>query len=449
MIPMRSLLVLLLGVFPAAPPGAAENWPQFRGAHGAGVSEVAAPTSWNVEKGENVRWETPIPGLAHASPIIWRERIYIATVVPPGAKAELKVGLYGDVDSYSEKEAHQWRVLCVDKQTGKVLWDKLAYEGVPRLQRHTKASHCNATPTTDGKHIAAMLGSEGLFCFDMDGELLWRKDLGKLRAGWYLMTDTEWGFASSPILHEGKIVVQCDTLSDKFVATFNAEDGREIWRTARHEAAAFSTPLVAESLGRTQIVLNGWKQIGGYDFTTGKELWTLHEGGDIPVPMPVQAGEMVILTSAHGKYRPMRAVRLDAAQDITTSELGQTNRYVAWCHPRKGNYMQTPIVLGNLLWGCTDNGVLTCFDVKSGTVFYEERLGAGREGFTASPVIAGKNLYFTGEEGTVFVVPATKTFSVTAKNSLKAITLATPAACDGTLYFRATDKLIAIGPTKI
>jgi outer membrane protein assembly factor BamB len=450
--PKASSVVFALTVFTAGHLWSSENWenwPQFRGEHGAGASKIEAPTVWNVEKGQNVRWQTSIAGLAHASPILWKDRIYVAAVVRPGAKSELKVGLYGDVGSYSEKEAHQWRLICLNKESGKVLWDKLAYEGIPRIQRHTKATHCNATPATDGKRIAAILGSEGLFCFDMEGQLLWRKDLGTLHAGWYNMTNTQWGFASSPIVHDGKIIVQCDTLSDKYVAVFNFEDGHEIWRTPRSEASSFSTPLLAESSVRSQIVLNGWKQTGGYDFTTGRELWTLREGGDIPVPMPVQADNLVILTSAHGKYRPMRAVRLDATGDITTAELGQTNRFVAWCHPRRGNYMQTPIVAGDLLWGCADNGVLTCFDVKSGAVIYEERLGSGREGFTASPVLAGKHLYFTGEEGTVFVIPATRTFNVTAKNSLNAITMATPAACDGIIYFRASDRIIAIGPTKI
>lgn len=437
-----------LMVFVSAPHWAGENWAQFRGERGVGISKTDAPTEWDVEKGQNVLWQTPIPGLAHASPIVWNDRIYVATASKPGAKSELKVGLYGDVESYTEKEPHQWRLLCLDKNNGKVLWDTLAHEGIPRVQRHTKATHCNTTPATDGKRIAAIFGSEGLFCFDMDGKVLWRKDLGKLHAGWFFMTNTQWGFSSSPVLHQDRIVVQCDTLSEKFVAAFEARDGREAWRTPRKEASAFSTPLIAESSGRAQVVLNGWKQTGGYDFAGGKELWTLSEGGDIPVPMPVQAGDLVILTSAHGKYRPMRAVRLDAMGDITTAEVGQTNRFVAWCHPRRGSYMQTPIVQGDLLWGCTDSGVLTCFEVRSGNVVYEERLGAGRQGFTASPVIAGKHLYFTGEEGTVFVIPATRAFSVAAKNNLNAITLATPAACDGVLYFRATDKLIAIGRSK-
>src|SRR6187401_3325157 len=136
--------------------GRGENWPQFRGPEASGVATGAAPTTWNVPTGENLRWQAAIPGLGHASPIVWENKIFIATAVRPGAKAELKVGLYGDGDSYAEKEKHQWRLLCLDKASGKILWDKLELEAVPRLERHTKATHCNSTPATDGKRIAAM-----------------------------------------------------------------------------------------------------------------------------------------------------------------------------------------------------------------------------------------------------------------------------------------------------
>src|SRR6185503_18212988 len=170
------LIAYVLVALLLSPQSHGTDWPQFRGPKASGVGEGASlPTTWNVETGENVRWQTPIPGLAHASPIVWKDRIYIATAVKPGAKADLKIGLYGSGDSYAEKEAHQWRLLCLDKLSGKILWDKLGYEAVPRLERHTKATHCNSTPATDGQRIVAMFGSEGLFCFDMDGRKVWHK----------------------------------------------------------------------------------------------------------------------------------------------------------------------------------------------------------------------------------------------------------------------------------
>jgi outer membrane protein assembly factor BamB len=439
-----SLLPLLFTLFtPHAP--ADGNWPQFRGPEAGGVSKLAAPVTWNLESGENIRWQTPVPGLAHASPIIWQDRIYVATVVKPGAKPDLKVGLYGDGDSYKEKDPHQWRLVCLDKASGKILWDKLGHESVPRVERHTKATHCNSTPATDGKRIVAMFGSEGLFCFDMEGRRLWHQDLGKLHAGPFNATNMQWGFASSPVLHDGKVIVQCDTLTEQFLAVFDAADGRQLWRTKRNEVTAWSTPIVATTDGRKQIIVNGWKQIGGYDFVTGAEIWRMNGGGDIPVASPILAGDFVILTSGHGKYRPMRAVRLNATGDITPPEMGATNEFVVWCHPRKGNYLQTPITDGNLVWGCLDNGVMTSFDRKSGKLHFEERLGGGKQGFSASPVLAGRHLYFTGEQGEVFVLSATNNFSVVATNQLGGISLSTPAISDGVLYFRTTEKMLAVG----
>ncbi|PYJ06031.1 MAG: hypothetical protein DME25_07325, partial [Verrucomicrobia bacterium] len=266
------------------------HWPQFRGPPASGVSEDPAPVTWNVQSGQNIRWQTPVPGLGHASPIIWQDRVYVTTAVKPGAKPELKVGLYGTVSSYVEKETHQWRLLCLDKPSGKVLWDKLVLETVPRSRRHTKSSHCNSTPATDGQRLVAIFGSEGLFCFGMNGQQLWRKDLGAMDSGPYDTRNEQWGFGSSPVLHEGTVIVQCDVLSEQYLAAFDVKDGRQLWRAPRKEVATWCTPLIAASPSRTQIIVNGWKQIGGYDFATGRQLWRLNEGGDVPVASPILAG---------------------------------------------------------------------------------------------------------------------------------------------------------------
>jgi outer membrane protein assembly factor BamB len=420
------------------------NWPQFRGPQASGFSDQPAPVSWDAESGKNIRWQTPVPGLGHACPIVWEDRIYVATVVKPGDKPQLRLGLYGDVNSYKEKEPHQWRLLGLDKSSGNILWDKLALEAVPRSERHTKASHCNSTPATDGRHIVAVFGSEGLFCFDMNGREVWRKELGRMKAGWYFMKNTEWGFGSSPVLYEGKVLLQCDVEDEQFIAAFDVKDGYELWRTPRQDVPTWSTPLVATSAGRTQVIANGWKQIAGYDVATGKELWRLKDGGDIPVASPIQAGNFAILTSGHGRSHPMRAVRLDAAGDISPETLEATNKSVVWSHPRRGNYLSTPIAVGGLVWGDLD-GIVTCFDEKTGHIYYNERIGDGGEAFTSSPVAAAGKLYFTGEQGNVYVVPASKEFSVLATNKLGGLCLSTPAISEGTLFFRTTEKLVAVG----
>lgn len=428
---------------------AGENWPRFRGPDGAGLSAIPAPTTWDVTNGDHVRWQADVPGLGHASPIIWQDRVYVATAVRPGRKSELKVGVYGDGDSFQEKEPHQWRLLCFDALGGRLLWDRLGHEAVPRQERHTKASHCNSTPATDGRQLVAIFGSEGLFAFDLEGRLLWRQDLGRMDAGPWDVPSLQWSFAGSPLLHDGRVIVQCDVLSTQYVAAFAATDGRLLWRTPRQEVANWCSPALAVRPAGTQIVLNGWKEIAGYDFADGRRLWTLNGGGDIPVPTPLVRDGLAVLTSAHGQYRPLRAVRLDQARgDITPPEMAATNAAIAWNHPRLGSYMQTPIAVGTNLWSCDWVGVLTCVDLRTGEKRYSERLGGGALAFTASGVAARDQLYFTSESGLVFVVPARPKFAVLATNRLGGICLATPAVAGGSIYFRTTDKLIAIGPPR-
>lgn len=438
----NNLLVNLLLVSSLA---AAAEWPQFRGPDASGVNESQPlPTRWNVETGENIRWQTPISGLAHASPIVWGDRVYVATAVKKG-EAELKVGLYGDIAPVEERDRHQWRLLALDKATGKVLWNTLGHESTPRAKRHPKSSHCNPTPATDGQRIVAIFGSEGLFCFDAHGKLLWKKDLGPMDAGFFLAPAAQWGFASSPVIHDGKVIVLCDVLTNPFLAVFHLADGRELWRVKRNDVPTWGTPTVVSIADRKQIVVNGWRETAGYDFNTGQKLWTLSGGGDIPVPTPVFAHGLIYLTSAHGPANPIRAVRADASGDITPPHPGQTNHAIIWAHADRGNYMQTPIVVGNLLFACFDNGVLTCFDAKTGSIKYSQRLSARGEGFSASPVSDGRHLYFVSELGNVYVVPSTERFELVAVNRLGGKCMASPAIRDGLLLFRTQDKLIAIG----
>jgi outer membrane protein assembly factor BamB len=371
--------------------------------------------------------------------------VYVTTAVG-AANQDVKVGLYGDIMSANDQDSHQWRLVALQKDTGKILWDKLGFEGIPRGKRHPKSTHCNSTPATDGQRIVAIFGSEGLFCFDREGKLLWRKDLGPMKSGFYMVPSAQWGFSSSPIIHDGKVVVVCDVLENSFLAEFDLADGRELWRTARHDVPTWGTPAVAKAGDRTEILVNGWHHSSAYDFSSGKEIWNFDGGGDIPVPTPIVAGGLAYFTSAHGKERPMRAFRIDD-QQVTVSPAGVTNPAVAWQQDRKGDYMQTPIIVGDFLYGCNDNGMVTCFEAKTGAIRYSERLGNGSEGFTASAVSDGRNLYITSEVGNVYVVPANGTFSVAATNTLNETCLSTAAVSDGTLFYRTRHELVAIGET--
>ncbi|MCB1120322.1 MAG: PQQ-binding-like beta-propeller repeat protein [Verrucomicrobiae bacterium] len=440
---LAHLIVPLLFSWLSSSGSVSENWPQFRGPQASGLdTRKETPVSWNVETGENILWKTSVPGLAHSAPIIWGDRIYVTTAVGPG-EAELKIGLYGDIGAAEDQGEHEWRLLAFNKHTGKEVFNTLAHQGIPKSLRHTKATHCNSTPATDGEHIVAYLGSEGLFCFNMRGKLLWQKDLGAMDAGYFKVKTAQWGFASSPVIHDGKVVVQCDVQNDSFLAVFDVKTGDDIWRTARSDVPTWSTPAIAQVDGKKQILVNGWHHIGAYDFETGEEIWKLDGGGDIPVPTPILGDGMAYFTSAHGIYRPMRGIRLSATGDVTPPDIQETNDAIAWVHHRRGNYMQTPILIGDLLFGCDDRGALTCFNARDGEIIFSERLPGN--GFTASPVSDGKSLYITSEFGKVWVVKVGGEYEELAINELGNNCLATPAINNGVLYCRTQNYLLAIG----
>ncbi len=429
----------------------AGNWPAFRGPNASGVSAGgSAPASWNADASagplRNVRWKTPLPGLSHSSPILWGNRLYVATAVAKSGEAPLKVGLYGDGDSANDKGEQAWKIYALDRASGKIVWEQTACEGPPRALRHTKATHANTTISCDGKRLIAFFGSEGLYAYSPEGKQLWKKDLGVLintPANW----DLQWGYASSPTLYKDTVVVLCDVKGGPFVAALSAQDGRELWRTSRDgvSSQSWSTPAVIEHGGRAQVVLNGWPHIASYDFATGKELWRLKSEGDIPVPTPVFSHGLIYVTNAHGGGAPLYAIKPDATGDITPTPPSRSSSGVVWSEAKNGAYMQTPLILGDLLYSCSDRGILKVYDARTGRKHYEQRLGGGTTGFSSSPVAAGGKLYFASEEGEVYVVKAGPTFELLATNTLGEITMATPAADDGVLYYRTRGHVVAIG----
>jgi outer membrane protein assembly factor BamB len=424
------------------------NWPSFRGLNARGIADgYATPSAWNAEESKNVRWKTPIPGLGHSSPIVWGSRVFVTSAINGQKKAPLKVGLYGDGTPADDDEAQQWKVYCLDKKTGKILWERTAHQGVPRARRHPKATHANCTLATDGKNVVAFFGSEGLYCYDLNGKLRWKKDLGLLESVPYDAPSLQWGFASSPILYQNRVLVQCDVKTSPFLAALDIRDGHEIWRTPRDENSTWSTPTVYADGTHAQLIVNGYKHIGAYDVRTGKEVWRLTGGGDIPVPTPVVANGLIFIMNAHGKMSPIYAVRLDATGDISLQGDQQSNRGIAWSVNRGGAYMQTPMIYGDYLYSCQINGILNCYEAKTGKMLYQERLGTGRTGFTASPVAADGKLYFSSEEGDIYVVKAGPEFKILATNPMGEVCMATPAISEGTLFFRTQGHLVAIADT--
>ena len=425
-----------------------QNWPSFRGRNANGIAEgYETPTVWSAQEPKNIQWKTRIPGLAHSSPVIWDSSLFVTSAISWKKESNLRVGLpeiLGRLESVQDDTVHAWRVYRLDKNTGEILWERTAHEGAPRVKRHPKATQANPTPATDGKRVVVFFGSEGLYCYDLSGKLLWKKDLGVLDAAFFQEPDRGWGFASSPIIHGNVVFVQCDIIEGSFLAAFDLEDGRELWRTPRDDVPTWSTPTVHRRGDRTLLLVNGWKHIGGYDATTGKEIWRLRGGGDIPVPTPVVAHDLAFFTNAHGSMAPIYAIRLDARGDISLEGGSRSNDYVAWSVDRGGAYMQTPLIYGEYLYNCRDNGVLSCYRAETGERVYRKRLGSGGMGFSASPVAANGKIYFTSELGDVFVVRAGPEFELLATNSLDEIAMATPAISEGKLYFRTRSHVLAV-----
>lgn len=421
------------------------NWPQFRGPNAGGVADgYETPTEWDVPGGKNVKWKTAIPGLGHSSPVIWGDRVFVTTAVSSKGESFLKVGLYGESPDHPEQYEHDYRVYCLNRETGEVIWQRSAYNGVPEVKRHVKASHANPTPATDGKHLIVSFGSEGLYCYDMDGSLLWKRDLGILDSGPVEVADLQWGYAGSPVIHDGRVIIQVDVRGPSYVAALDAAKGKDIWRTPRNDHPTWSTPTVVTTGSRKQIVCNGYKHVAGYDFETGKEIWHLSGGGDVPVPTPIQAHDLIFITNAHGGDAPVYAIRTSATNDISLKDRATSNEHIQWAHMRIGNYMQTPLVYGDHLYCCRDSGIMAVYDARTGEKQYRARL-AGGMGFTASPVAADGKVYFTSEEGDVFVIKAGPKHELLAHNKLGEISMATPALSQGVLFFRTQGHVIAIG----
>ncbi len=443
----------LLAAFASAFAADSANWPMFRGNSALGVAEGSAPLSWNADRESgalrNIKFKTAIPGLGHSSPVIWGNRLFVATAVSAAGAAPLRVGLYGDGNSADDNGEQSWMVYCLDKRTGKILWERTAYKGLPRSKRHTKGTHANTTVAVDGKRLIAFFGSEGLYAFDLDGKLLWKKDFGVIDQG-PKGYDLSWGFSSSPVLFEDKVIVQCDDRKEPFAAALSAADGKELWRTARNGVSnhGWATPGVVRAGNRALVVLNAWPYIVAYDLSTGKERWRLKSEGDIPVPTPIYAEGLIYVTNAHGGPAPLYAIKPEAEGDITPEGASRTSAGVVWSEAKNGAYMQTPVVADGFLYSCSDRGVLKVYDAVTGKMHYQQRLGAGTTGFSASPVLAAGRVYFTSEEGEVYVIKTGAVFELLATNKMGEISMASPAASESVLYFHTRGHVVAIADTK-
>jgi hypothetical protein len=434
----------------AAAPAAAQQWPSFRGPQASGVATGTAPvaTTWNVPTGDAVLWKTEVPGVAVSSPIVWGDTVFVSTAVSSDPAQGIRTGLYGDVEPVKDVSPHIWRLLALDRKTGKVLWDKVAHQGVPKTKRHPKSSQASPTPVTDGTHVVVSFGSEGLYAYSMKGDLLWTQDLGVLNAGWFYDPDYEWGVGSSPIIWKGLVIVQCDIQQKSFIAAFDVKTGKPAWRTDRDEIPSWATPNVIETAGHAELVTQGTNAIRGYDPKTGQELWRLSGNSEVTVPTPIAGPGTVIVTNGYRGVQPIFAIKPGARGDLTLKGDATTSEAIAWSTKRGGPYLPTPVVYQDLLYVLLNNGTLAAYDAASGIRVYQERLGGKGGSFSASPVAADGKVYCTSEDGDVFVVKAGRTYELLATNPVGEVLMATPAIADGIIIFRGLKHVIAIAAPK-
>jgi len=422
------------------------DWPGFRGLGARGLAcgfETAVQWDATKQDDESILWKSPIPGLGHSCPVIVGNRIFVTTAVAHDGDVELQVGRGGNTDAADDGGEQSWMVLCFDKSTGRERWRRTAHRGVPKATRHTKASHANSTVAVSGQNVIAFFGSEGLYCYDLEGELKWKKDLGVVNISKYSIG---WGYGSSPAVHDGHIVLVCDDPDNPYITALQLEDGEQIWRKERTGDCerSWGTPLIHEIDNRAHVVVNGWPWIVAYDLHTGDEVWRIQGGGDNPIPTPFIVDDRIYLTSSHGGKSPIITVRTDAKGNLSESE-SPGDAGLVWRSDKGGSYMSTPVVVGDYLYLGNANGVLRCFHAVTGEKVYEKRLGSGAY-VVSSLVAANDKIYCPSEDGTVYVIAAGPEFKVLAKNQLGDACLATPAISAGTIYFRTAHELIAVGP---
>jgi len=420
------------------------QWPSYRGYFASGyLDEANLPDSFNIETSHNVKWNIEIPGLGLSCPVIWDERVFITTAVSSQDSEGYKTGMYGDIEPVADSSEHVWKVYCFDKSTGKKLWENDAFTGIPKVRRHPKSSHANTSIATDGYHVIAFFGSEGLYCYDLDGALLWKRDFGLINSSWHIVESAEWEFCSSPVIFKDKVVIQADALNTAFVAVLDLHTGNTLWKQERDEISGWCTPNIYFDGDKARVAVNGYKHRGGYDLETGEEIWKMSGGGDIPVPTPIAWKDLVYFNSAHGRQAPLMALKNSVAGDIKypDDDESATDDY-AWFYSRQGAYMTSVLVYDNLLYRLRWNGNLSCFDARSGEQIYSETVNPGS--FIASPVASDGKIYMVAEDGDLYVAEAGREYKLLTKIPLGEVSLVTPGIAPGMLILRTAGRLIAV-----
>jgi len=408
------------------------QWPKWRGPDDNGMARSDAPLHWSDT--ENIKWKAAIPGRGHSSPVLWGDKIFLTTAVPttaPEADAPRRRRGGGDLNPQPEQ---RFEVICLDKRTGKVLWQRTTKKAAPHEGfHHIYGSFASNSPVTDGKHVYAYFGSRGIYCYDLDGKLIWEKDLGvkmKMRLGY--------GEGVAPVLGGDALILGFDQETNSFIVALDKNTGVELWRSSRDEVSNWAMPLVVDYAGSKQVVMSGTNKVRSYDLKTGKVIWECAGLGGNVIPAPVYKDDVVYVMS--GWRNPnLMAIRLGRTGDLTGSDA------VLWSSTRGNSYTPSPVLYDDKLYTLTDNGMLSCYNAHTGAPYYQMKRLPKPYSFKSSPVGANGKLYMASEDGDVVVVKMGEQFEVLATNTLSdQFVVSTPAIVDGEMFLRGQNTLFCI-----
>ncbi len=452
-----AFLLALGPIFAAAP---TSSWPSWRGAAGTGSAPGAQPPlKWSDE--QNIKWKAAVPGLGFSTPIIWQDRIFLLTAIetteegkaaaesaaatprpespPPGegdAKGRGKGGRRGGPGGFGgggkPTKFHEFVVLALDRGTGKTVWQKTARREVPHEGRHGTNSFTSASPVTDGERLYVPFGSRGFYCYDLQGNLLWEKDLGDMQ------TRNSFGEGASPALAGDKLIITWDHQGQSFIVALDKKTGKEVWRKDRDEVSSWSTPVVVEVGGRLQAIVAATKRSRSYDVATGELVWEAAGLTANVIPTPVVGHGMIYLMSGF-QGNSIQAIKLSARGDVSASDS------MVWSARKSAPYTPSPLLSGDRLFMSKSNDAfLSCLNALTGEVHFQDQRLEGLRGIYASPVAANGYVYVAGREGVVAILKDSPQFEVVAINKLNDRIDASPVVIGKDLYLRGHTHLYCI-----
>jgi outer membrane protein assembly factor BamB len=433
--------VVIAWGLPAGTASGPGDWPYWRGPNADGMAVGDAPLTWNAT--ENVRWKLDLPGMGHSSPVIWGDYVFLTTAIKTGAQpapapaaaAEPAAqGGRGRGPGGGAQAEHHFDVLAVDRKTGKILWQRTATTATPHEGGHNQyGSFASNSPVTDGTHVYASFGSRGMYCYDVKGNLVWKKDFGV-----QMRMRNAFGEGQAPVLAGSRLVLVFDHEGDSFMVVLDKATGKELWRAARAEASNWAAPLVTRVGTRTEVIVAATNKVRSYDLETGKVIWECAGLGSNPIPQPVRQDDLVLVMSGH-RNPMLMAIRLGREGDLTGTDA------IVWTQTKGNSYTPSPVLFDNKFYALTDNGMISCYNAKTGVPYYHQVRLPKSYNFKSSPVGANGRLYLASENEDVIVLKMGETFEVLATNTMTdQVFIATPAIADGEIYLRSKTALFCV-----